>query len=337
MEAKYLKNARTLDMYERLCEGKTLHKSEEASRFHVDERSIQRDIDDIRAFLAEREVTTGTDHRRIVYDRKKNGYVLQGARETLMTNSEILAVSKILLESRAFSKPEIEAILDKMVQGCVPQNNMKLVSDLLANEKHHYVELHHHSFIADKLWDIGLSIRQQNLLEIRYQRAYTPDQTVKRIVEPAAILFSEYYFYLNAFIVEKDAQGNYVHQFDYPAVFRIDRIQEYKDTGEKFTVNRAERFEAGEFRKRTQFMYPGKLLHILLRYTGPNPEAVLDRLPTAEVRGEDGEDYLIAAEVYGKGIMMWLLSQGDRVEVLEPASLRQEMQEMLQRMMEKYR
>ena len=73
MEEKYLKNARTLDMYERLCEGKTLHKTEEASRFHVDERSIQRDIDDIRAFLAEREVITGTDHRRIVYDRKKSG------------------------------------------------------------------------------------------------------------------------------------------------------------------------------------------------------------------------------------------------------------------------
>lgn len=104
MEEKYSKNARTLDMYERLCEGKILRKAEEAGRFHVDERSVQRDIDDIRAFLAEREVTTGTDHRQIVYDRKKSGYVLKGARETLMTNSEILAVSKILLESRAFSQ-----------------------------------------------------------------------------------------------------------------------------------------------------------------------------------------------------------------------------------------
>ena len=46
MGEKYAKNARTLDMYERLREGKSIRKCEEAQRFGVDERSIQRDIDD---------------------------------------------------------------------------------------------------------------------------------------------------------------------------------------------------------------------------------------------------------------------------------------------------
>lgn len=45
------KNYRTINMYVRFCEGKTINKTEEAQRFGVDERSIQRDIDDIRAFL----------------------------------------------------------------------------------------------------------------------------------------------------------------------------------------------------------------------------------------------------------------------------------------------
>ena len=53
MVDKHSKNARVLDMYERLCSGKIINKSEEAQRFGVDERSIQRDIDDIRAFLDE--------------------------------------------------------------------------------------------------------------------------------------------------------------------------------------------------------------------------------------------------------------------------------------------
>ena len=44
------KNYRTLDMYVCLCEGKTVNKAEDARRFNVDERSTQRDIDDIRAF-----------------------------------------------------------------------------------------------------------------------------------------------------------------------------------------------------------------------------------------------------------------------------------------------
>lgn len=51
--SKESKNYRTLDMYIRLCEGKRINKSEESIRFGVDERSIQRDIDDIRVFLDE--------------------------------------------------------------------------------------------------------------------------------------------------------------------------------------------------------------------------------------------------------------------------------------------
>lgn len=37
-----------------------------------------------------------------------------------MSNSEILAVAKILLESRAFTKEEMDSILNKLVEECVP-------------------------------------------------------------------------------------------------------------------------------------------------------------------------------------------------------------------------
>jgi len=46
-------------------------------------------------------------------------------------------------------------------------------------------------------------------------------------------------------------------------------------------------------------------------------EAVLDRLPTAKVLSEDNGVYVVSAEVFGKGIDMWLRSQGDCVEVME--------------------
>ena len=127
MVDKRSKNARVLDMYERLCSGKIINKSEEAQRFGVDERSIQRDIDDIRAFLDERAIVDAGDTRQVVYDRQKKGFLLSGYQSPLMTNSEILAVSKILLESRAFTKKEMSAVLDKLIAGCVPMKNMKLV------------------------------------------------------------------------------------------------------------------------------------------------------------------------------------------------------------------
>lgn len=333
---KESKNFRTLDMYVRLCEGKTVNKTEESRKFGVDERSIQRDIDDIRAYLDERNTDNG-DGREIIYDRTKKGFIMIGDEPSMMTNSEILAVSKILLESRAFTRRELKTILDKLVEGCVPLKNMKLVSDLIANEKYHYVELNHKEYIQDKLWQIGFDIHEHNLVSLRYARANAPRESIKKVVEPISILFSEYYFYLNAYIVEKDESGKYVHKYSYPAIFRIDRIKNYKNLDEKFKVFYTNRFEEGEFRKRVQFMYVGKLQKVVLKFYGENPEPILDRLPTARVVEQYDHECTIEAEVYGKGCIMWLLSQGDKVEIIRPEILREEMKNTLQKMIERYK
>lgn len=330
------KNARTLDMYVRFCEGKIINKKQEAVHFGVDERSIQRDIDDIRAFLCDRNEGDNPDARKIIYDRREEGYMMTGVEESLMSNDEILAVSKILLESRAFTKKEIDNILDKMIAGCVPYKNMKLVTELISNEKYHYVELKHQSVVKDKLWHLGEEIKECNLIEIVYGKQVSAKESVKRIVRPVAIIFSEYYFYLNAFIMEKNEDGTYQQQYDYPAIFRVDRIVKYREIGEKFKIAYADRFEEGEFRKRVQFMFPGALTRIQLKYTGRNVEAILDRLPTAKIISQDTTGSVIEAEVYGKGILMWLLSQGNAIEVLHPQSVRDEMKKILLEMLEKY-
>lgn len=336
MKNRHSKNSRTLSIYIRLCAGKLINKAEEANRFGVDERSIQRDIDDIRAFLENQKTERSTESREIIYDRVHKGFTMTGADGSAMTNSEILAVSKILLESRAFSKKEMDILLGKLIEGCVPLRNMKLVSDLIANEKYHYVELTNPSYDRDSLWNLGVAVRNHNLLEISYHRAEAVDECVKRMIEPVGIVFSEYYFYLNAFLVEKDASGKYVHKYSYPAVFRVDRIISIRETGQKFKVPYNGRFEEGEFRKRVQFMYSGELMRVKFRFYGGSAEAVLDRLPTAKIVSRQQDQYEIEAEVFGKGIMMWLLSQGEKVEVLSPEWLREEMKGTLEKMVERY-
>lgn len=337
---------RVLDIYTRLCEGKIINKKEEAQKFHVDERTIQRDIESIRSFLGDRKISGAADMRDVKYDRVKKGHVMTELEDTVMSNSEILAVSKILLESRAFTEMEIDRILDKLVSGCAPKKSMKLVSDLIANEKFHYVEIKHESYIQGKLWNIGLEIKEQNLLEIVYQKQDTSRAPVVRIIQPLAILFSEYYFYLLADIVVKNEEGAYVRKYKksddsyHPAVFRIDRIVEYKEIGEKFKIPYRNRFEEGSFRKKVQFMYMGPLLKRLkFRYTGKSLESILDRLPTAKIVSEPTAEepgWILTAKVYGRGVLMWLMSQGNMVEILEPESARQETKEMLQEMLARY-
>ncbi len=67
-----LKAGRILSLYDRLIQGKMLIKAEEAMRFQVDTRTIQRDLDDIRAHLVE-----GAFALQLVYDRKKAGYEIR--------------------------------------------------------------------------------------------------------------------------------------------------------------------------------------------------------------------------------------------------------------------
>jgi len=338
MADKWSKNSRVLDLYVRLCEGKIINKAEEAKRFQVDERSIQRDIDDIRAFINNSVTEHGTQcEKHIVYDRVSKGYKVVGNTESIMSNSEILAASKILLESRAFTKKEMDALLDKLINGCASKEYMKLVRDAVRNEKYHYVELCHKSKVMDKLWELNEEIQHCEILEITYEKQVASKEMVTRMVEPVAILFSEFYFYLNAYIVEKDDKGKYVRKFDYPAIFRIDRIIRYRATGEKFSMPYASRFEEGEYRKRVQFMYAGNLHKCQFRYSGRNKEAVFDRLPTAELKYEDESGYVFEVETYGRGIMMWLLSQGTNATVLGPESFKERMKQEIQEMLEQYK
>lgn len=306
MEQNGVKSARLLEIYSRLSEGAVLKKSELAQDFHVTQRSIQRDIEDLRCFFAERHL-----EQDVIYDTKLRGYRLMQATPKGLSNSEILAVCKILLESRSMRKDEMLPILDKLIFCAVPESSQKAVKALIANEELHYVEPHHNRPILEGLWEIGQAIKNQQIIEIEYERMKEP-RLVRRRVQPVGIMFSEYYFYLTAFLEDKTDFENPDDLF--PTIYRIDRIHTFKVMDEHFRIPYTSRFEEGEFRKRIQFMYGGKLERVRFRYSGPSIEAVLDRLPTARILSQDENGWTVEAEAFGKGIEMWLRSQGDFIE-----------------------
>ena len=310
------KIARILGIYTKLMNGGIVNKAEEARQYGVNERSIQRDIDDIREYFENETADIGFINS-VTYDRSAKGYRLEQLYKTRLSNSEILAVCKILLDSRAFTKKEMLLLLDKLVECCVPQTNQKAVMDLISNEEFHYVEPRHHTVFIDKLWTLGQAIRASQYIEIDYMR--TKDKKiVRRKLKPVAILFSEYYFYLTAFIDDKEVQEKFdVLNDAFPTIYRLDRIKKLKLLDEKFHIPYSSRFEEGEFRKRIQFMYGGKLQKVKFEYSGTDVDAVLDRLPTARIIKEEDGKYVIEAEVFGKGIEMWLRSQGEVVALMK--------------------
>ena len=112
------KTDRVLAIYSRLVGGAVLNKADLAQQFHVTQRSIQRDIESLRCFFAEQELP-----QDIVYDKRSRGYRLIDNAQKKLSNSEVLAVCKILLESRSMVTDEMMPLLDRLIDCCVPEQN----------------------------------------------------------------------------------------------------------------------------------------------------------------------------------------------------------------------
>ena len=318
------KHDRKLAIFYNLLEGIPVNTKDASKYYGVSTKTIQRDIDAMRGFLSENNDEKGTQ-KEVVYDRKNDNYYIKG--NDKLDAKEIFAISKVLLDSRAFCKNEFMPILDKFVDRYSYDVEKKHIKDMIANEKYHYTEPVHKKEIVDAVWELSKAVKSHNLVKITYERLTQPKHQ-ERIVEPVGIMFSDFYFYMAAFIPEKHTE--------YPTIYRIDRLESFDILNKTFEVPYKNRFEEGEFRKRVQFMYGGELLRIKFKYYGESVEAILDRIPTAVIENAENGVYTIKAEVFGRGIKPWILSQADKIEILEPKELKNEVIELVKKIKELY-
>lgn len=208
------------------------------------------------------------------------------------------------MESRAFRKDELSELMKKLLMQ-TSDKDRKTVEDIIHGEYMSYIPPRHNKRLLSLVWNLSAIVKSHKIITFSYTRQ-DGKKSVKK-VKPVAIMFSEFYFYLIAYMAEADK--------DFPIVFRIDRMEDIKETGEIFSVPYKDKFNDGEFRKRVQFMYTGELKTVTFEYSGVL-EAILDRIPTCKILKEEKGVYTIRAEAYGDGIDMWLRSQGDKVKIL---------------------
>lgn len=320
-----------LFIYNELKEGKVVIKESILNKFKINERTFYRYIKEIKDFVSEESKDSNGELIGEEVIVEKDGYILKGKHSKNLNEKEVLGISKVLLESRGFVKDEMKGILNNLLDNCVCEDkeNIKFI---IGNELINYVSPQHGLVLLDKLWQISNAIKKQKILEIGYCKlgidGKMKEEISKRIIYPQGLLFSEYYFYLIGFIEGRSDE--------YPTIFRVDRIKELVITDKKFKVDHSKRFQDGEFRKLIQFMQAGELERIKFRFTGGSIEAVLDKLPNAKIIKEKQGEYIVDTKVFGRGIKMWLLSQGDSVEVLSPKKFRGEIIENIEKMRRLY-
>lgn len=303
------KTYRILRLYDLLINGTSLSRRTLCERHRVSLRSVERDAAFLNGYLGE---IHGVD-QAVRYDEKRDTYFLTQPGRRFLSGRQILAVTKILLASRAFPRDELSALLENLTACALPEER-EFITHIIRGEAVDYQPVSSVKPVLDLIWEISRSIEHRDIIRFDYVRQ--DEKRVRREAEPAAVLFSDYYFYLLAYYVPPRGSK--------PVILRLDRIEHVEKTGEKAAASIHSGTEAAH--RRTQFMYGGKDMTITFKFWGDSWQAVLDRMPDARVIGQDEDGKrIIQAQVMGEGVKMWLLSQMDKLEVLSPPSLREEM------------
>ena len=247
--------------------------------------------------------------------------------DEFLSNKELFALVEVMIGARAFSKEELLELTAKLKRFTTPEDRQKL-NELVRKELYHYPEVKHDcDSVQEYLWQLVNCISERREISIDYYRM--DRKWVTHRLRPASVMFTDYYFYLIAYLAEGNTEK--------PYYFRIDRIRQIVVHRKRFVADNAHAFDEGLLRQRSLFMWPGKLQTIRFEFTGPSVQAVLDKLPTARIIERDGRKYLIEAETYGKGIKMWLLSQGAWVKVVAPQAFVEEMKSEIEKTRSLYR
>ena len=314
---------RTLEIFYTLIRGECLSNRKIADKYGVSSRTISRDISRIQNYFYEhRDIMNNAE---IVYSHKDKAYILKS--DEFLKNSELFALVKVILGARCFSKEDTLTLIRKIKQFTTP-NDRNLLESIIKKEVFHYREVRSDcDSVIDNLWRIVQCIEQRRCISIRYIKM---DRTeVIRKLHPSAVMFSEYYFYLIAYEPDGEpAKAKY---------YRIDRIRSIVEHREKYVLDQSNDFDEGELREKNQFMFPGDLVQITFEFSGLSLQSVLDRLPTARVIEKNDSKSIVTAEVnYGRGLIMYLLSQGSWIKVLSPQPLIDDMKGEIQKMAQHY-
>lgn len=317
------KNNRMLEIFFRALRGEKISLKKLAEEYNVSTKSISRNINSIQNFLAEhRELMQNAE---LTYSHKERTYILNS--DEFLKNKELFALVKIILGSRALNKEEILTLITKLKKFTTIQDR-KTLENLIRKEIYHYHEVKSDcKSVIDNVWKIVQAIEEKRTISITYYKMNRDE--VKHKIKPVSVLFSEYYFYLIAYKADDMSYK--------PIYFRIDRISSITEHREKFELEKKYDFDEGNLREKNQFMFPGDTVKIRFEFSGLSLQAILDRLPTAKVVEKNGNTSIIEAEVnHGRGIIMYLLSQGSWVKVLSPQSLADEIKEELNKMISYY-
>lgn len=277
-----------------------------AEKFEVSRRTINRDIEDI--------CKAGIP---IVTSQGQNGgiSIMEGYRmdKTLLTSSDMQAILAGLksLDSVSGSK-RYQQLMEKLAMGN---------SSVLASNNHIMIDLAswYRSSLTPKITVLQAAVTDRRKVEFNY---YAPGGESRRSIEPYLLIFKWSSWYLWGYCCEKQ---------DY-RLFKLNRMTELKAAEEQYEPRQIPVPDLSAER-----VYP----------LGIDVEAVFEPDMKWRLIEEFGMESFTEQEdgrlrfSFGfsdkENLFGWLLSFGDKAELIKPVELRRELYEMMGRLQKMYR
>ena len=120
------KRNRVMEIFYRFMSGEHMAVKDLAAEYEVSEKSIQRDISEIKNFMAEYGYSVGREE--VKFDRSSQKMYFEA--EKFLTNGEMLAITKILIATRTLPQDKMNQLVEKL-EGFASTKDKKRLKELV--------------------------------------------------------------------------------------------------------------------------------------------------------------------------------------------------------------
>lgn len=116
------KRNRVMEIFYRFMSGEHMAVKDLAAEYEVSEKSIQRDISEIKNFMAEYGYSVGKEE--VKFDRSSQKMYFEA--EKFLTNGEMLAITKILIATRTLPQDKMNQLIEKLEEFASTKDKKRL-------------------------------------------------------------------------------------------------------------------------------------------------------------------------------------------------------------------
>jgi len=318
---KYASRGRILEIFMQMLQGGGINYKQASEHYGYSEKPITIDMKIIKFMLKKYMPDSHID-----FDPNGSLHRINGQGQ--IKAEEITAILKILIGTRAFSKAELTTLEQDLIQ-CAPSDERRRIERLSSATLSKYLPVKKTSSIEllELIKQFSNYILDKKVIDFTYGSSTGSDPQELRTGVPLNLYFDTFYFYVTVYMIDKDKAYNY----------RLDRFQTVTGRHGSYNVPADKKEDEAAAINKTNLLKMGNDVHYKFRYWN-FPQTALDRFPGSKVTKQfDDGSVIIEGEIYAEGAKLFILSQGNKIKVMEPISLVEQVKAEHQKALDLYK